>query len=180
MRIDKQTLESILTKLLAEKIGFVPAPQLLQLFTHHAEATDHELWSGSNLNFWKISKLINSGWWNNHRPPLNAHKLLKPSNQAGAVLIDHRSLRRYIEIQCLASVLWQGRQKLTVLLRHSYNSHLAIAIVDQATQMTRMREISVIVNRDYTHIELARLSRAVGMLESPPQRWAPKHRQTLF
>lgn len=177
MQIDKKNLEIILTKLREEKIGFIPPLQPRQLFIRLPKPTDRELWSGSDLNFWKISKLINSSWWNNHRPPLNAHKLL---NQAGAVLIDHRSLRRYIEIQCLASVFWQGRQKLTVLLRHSFNSHLANAVVDQETQMALMRQISVMVNCDYTHLELARLSRAIGMLESPPQRWAPKHRQTLF
>lgn len=105
MQIDKETLETILTRLQEEKSGFIPPPQPRQLFIRLPKATDREVWSGSGLNYWKLRRLISPGWWNDHRPPVKAHKLVKPNKRDGVVLIDYCSLLKYIGIQILDPLL---------------------------------------------------------------------------
>jgi integrase len=51
-------------------------------------------------------------------------------------------------------------------LRHSFNSALANAGVDQETRMKLTGHSSIAVNGDYTHLELPKLRAAVGTLSS--------------
>lgn len=78
----------------------------------------------------------------------------------------------------------QGRRKFSALsfhsLRHSFNSQLANAGVDQETRMALTGQTSVQINRDYTHLDFPKLSRAIGTLGSLPQGSAPETAPNTF
>ncbi len=68
--------------------------------------------------------------------------------------------------QCI--VPGQGKRRFSKLsfhsLRHSFNSHLANAGVDQETRQVMTGHGTKAANDDYTHLELPKLRNAVGLL----------------
>lgn len=81
--------------------GVPPVPVFLRMPT----GPGRQLCPGSNLNYWKLRKLIAPGLWNFFRPPVAAYRLVKPNQTRGTILIEYSSLQAWLDPNFNASTV---------------------------------------------------------------------------